>query len=400
MNLLIIPSWYPSQSHSLSGIFTKEQAIAIAQHPEINVFVSIWGHHDSYLNFKKPNVLLKSLSWRINNPHQTIIDTKGIFEVLSPKLHWSNRIIGGGYKQLIASNVKNVLAVKKRFGSVDVIHAHVSYPAGIIAKIISEEFNIPYVLTEHMSPFPLKTFLKNNKPIKEVELAFNSASESVAVSNSLAKTISSYGFGYPKIIPNIINEKKFFPNPVKRDSKKKIIFLTLGGFNEQKGIDILLKAISLWMPPVNSCEFWIAGDEDKNNFYKNLATKLGVNKYINWMGIISRNKVPELFRKADIYVLPSRHETFGVVCLEAIASGMPVISTKCGGPEDIINDINGMLINANDPKELAIALKKMAKNITSFSPAEIRQDFETRFSTKTTVETLEKIYKAAKSNKI
>lgn len=400
MNLLIIPSWYPSKTHPLSGIFTKEQGIAISKHTEINVFISKWGHHDSYLNLRKPSSLLKSLLWRIKNYKQSFNNIDGVYEVMSPKIHWSHRILGGGYKQLVKPNIKNLTAIEKRFGKIDLIHAHVSYPAGIIAKVISNKLKIPYILTEHMSPFPFKTLLKNNKPIKEIELAFKFADRSIAVSNALSKKISSYDLKCSDIVSNLIDEEKFFPNRSKKTSRKKLTYLTLGGFNEQKGIDILLEAISLWMPEVGSCEFIIGGGIDKDGVYKNLAKDLGVDVYINWAGIVERHKVPNLFRNSDVYVLPSRHETFGVVCLEAIASGIPVIASRCGGPEDIINDINGMLINPNDPKELAFALEKISKSVKTFSRAEIRKDFEKRFSTKTTVKTLEKIYKATRSKNI
>jgi len=122
-------------------------------------------------------------------------------------------------KRIYTSIKKTVERVLDKFGKIDIIHAQVSYPAGFIAYKISKEFNIPYVLTEHMSPFPFKSLLKANKPIDEIITAFQNANRTIAVSRALCNHIKSFGLTCTDVVPNLVDESKFYL------SYKKIIYL-------------------------------------------------------------------------------------------------------------------------------------------------------------------------------
>ena len=160
----------------------------------------------------------------------------------------------------------------------------------------------------------------------------------------------------------------------------------------EKGIDDLLNAIELWMPDENSIQFIIAGDGEFLPFYKNLAIKKNIDKYIIWSGYINRTDAPILFNSCNAFVLPSKHETFGVVYAEAIACGLPIIATKCGGPESIINKQNGILVNIGDSIEIKNALINIYSNYHNYSKEKIRQNFLENFSQKNVVEKLLDIY--------
>ena len=99
------------------------------------------------------------------------------------------------------------------------------------------------------------------------------------------------------------------------------------------------------------------------------------------------------FNKCDIFVLPSRHESFGIVYIEALAMGRPIIATKCGGPEMIVNDLNGLLINTDNIDSLSKAIIYMYHNYQKYSNEIIREDFMHRFSKESTVQKYKKIYK-------
>ena len=90
--------------------------------------------------------------------------------------------------------------------------------------------------------------------------------------------------------------------------------------------------------------------------------------------------------------MPSHHETFGIVYVEALASGKPVIATRCGGPEDIVNSSNGLLIEKGNPAELANAMEWMYNNWSNFNPTNIRKDFEQRFSQKQVCRQIANLY--------
>ena len=122
------------------------------------------------------------------------------------------------------------------------------------------------------------------------------------------------------------------------------------------------------------------------------AQALGLADRVRWLGPVSRVQAPKLFTDCHIYVMPSRHETFGVVYAEAIASGKPIIVTRCGGPEFIVNATNGVLVDVGNVPALSQAMQTMAAHWADYSPQAIRQDFEQRFSRAAVVRQLRALY--------
>lgn len=391
MNLFIIPSWYPNSRQLIAGIFTQEQAEAVADlATDVRVIVSTWGHDAGTVPVSSPRKILATLQWYFTQDSNQLIEQQGVYEVLNPALSWTRRLPFGGASQLIAANRKNLKLATARFGKMDLIHAHVSYPGGYIASILGREFDIPYVLTEHMGPFPFPSLMRQGRPLPEIDQAFAFAKATIAVSPSLAKRIASFGYSKPCIIPNVVDERRFQTGI---PALNKRIFFTLCGLSDQKGIDHLLEAIALWNPPANRYEFRIGGDGPMRQVYQDMAGRLGVADRIRWLGPVSRDQGPQLFRDCHIYVMPSRHETFGVVYAEAIASGKPVIATHCGGPEFIVNKINGILIEVGDIPALAAAMKNLADTWEQYDPQAIRADFLTRFSRPVIVRQLVSLYR-------
>lgn len=392
MNLFILPSWYPNNTQALSGIFTQEQAQAIAALcPDIRVIVSTWGHDDGEVTMRNPWRAFKALNWRLQQKKNQVCQQQGVWEVFNPTLTWSLRLPLGGVDRLVRVNRRNLQLAIDRFGKIGLIHAHVSYPAGYIASILGPEFGIPYVLTEHMSPFPLPSLMKHGRPMHGVEQAFANASESIAVSPSLAKCIATFGYRGPVVIPNVVDETLFFPG---EPSKEKFVFFTLCSLSAQKGVDHLLEAIAKWDPPADRFEFRIGGDGILAAAYQAMANHLGIADRVRWLGSISREDASRQFQQCHIYVMPSRHETFGVVYAEAIASGKPIIATRCGGPESIVNSANGCLVEIGDIAGLSDTMQQLSAEWTQFDPLAIRQDFENRFSRPAVVAQLRLIYQS------
>jgi glycosyltransferase involved in cell wall biosynthesis len=390
MNIFIIPSWYPSESQPIGGIFTKEQAEAIADlQPNSNVIVSTWGHYDGEIPVRRPWNVIKVLNWYRKQPRYRTHQVNGVWEMFTPAISWSRQLPFGGARQLMAANRNNLRMALEQFKQIDIIHAHVSYPAGFIAAQLAKEFDIPYIITEHMSPFPFHSLMKKGKPIPEIAEAFAKASATVAVSPSLADRVASFGLTRPFVTPNIVDERRF---TVGNTRTEKFIFFTLCGLSEQKGIDHLLQAIALWNPPSDQFEFRIGGDGAKKSYYIEMSTKLGIADRVRWLGFISREIAPEEFKNCHAYVMPSRHETFGIVYAEAIACGKPIIATRCGGPESIVNEINGKLVEIGNVSELAKTMRWMAENHDQYKPQKIRHDFEQRFSRQAVVTQLTTLY--------
>jgi glycosyltransferase involved in cell wall biosynthesis len=391
VNVLIISSWYPSKANPLQGIFVQEQAEGLAEKfPDCNIIVSTWGQADGEISIRSPWNFWKKIVWRLGQTKDLISRTNGVWEIFNPALYWSHRLPFGGSDRLINAHRRNITLALKKFKKIDVIHAHVSFPAGYITSLLSQEFNIPFVLTEHMSPFPFKSLIQNGKPLPSISQAFQQADLTIAVSSSLAASISSYGYDKPIVLPNMVDENRF---SIGEPDSKKIVFFSLGGITKQKGINFLLEAISLWNPAAEHFEFRIGGDGPMLDSYKELADLLGVSDRVRWLGAVDREQAPNLFRECHIFVLPSIHETFGIVYAEALASGKPIIATRCGGPEDIVNSDNGLLVDVGDIAGLSEAMQELANHWKYYDPVKIRSDFEKRFSRRVVLTQLMEKYK-------
>jgi len=403
VNIFIIPSWYPSPVSPISGIFFKEQACYIGQlKPDWNISISVWGQGQYYIPARKPCYVLNILKrYYVNHGQQYRFSLESnVHEYYNIALEWTSKILKGNINEILRANCINIDSAIKDFGKIDIIHAHVSYPAGWIAMKLSEKYKIPYVITEHMGPFPFKQFLsKNGDLINIIREPLQKADKVIAVSPSLAERINSFGLAKPVYIPNVVNEEFFLPLPVKEghNAKSKFTFFTLGGMTPQKGIPDLIAAIKSFIARLSReeqsrVEFIIGGSGEEAERYRLLAEKMGVSQWIRWLGGIDRNEARYYFQHCDCFVLASHHETFGVVFAEAIACGKPVIATRCGGPECIVNESNGQLVEVGNIGQLSEALEHMYKLARYYNADIIREGFLQKFSRSAVVNQLEAVY--------
>jgi len=375
MNIFLIPSWYPTKNNPISGVFTKEQSLMISENSEITYFVSIVEQYPI-----SPKIFRKSFE-NLLHCFQAKTTTKVIsnrfIEHRESVLSWTALLFKGNFSSLLHKHkkyLKELLGINK----IDIIHAHVSYPAGYIAYLLSKEFDIPYIITEHMSPFPFPKYIKDKKIINELNISLYNASKIIAVSEDLKKDIEQYGFKNIEVIPNFIDETRYTIGDKIQNSK--FTFLTVGGMSEQKGIDTLLYAISLVQDEISSIEFRIVGDGIKLEEYKGLSKKLGIDYLVKFLGQKNRDETVKEFQNCDVFILPSRHESFGIVYIEALACGKPIVATKCGGPEFIVNSNNGLLVEIDNQEELAKAILDMHKNYKQYDKEKIREEFINKFS--------------------
>jgi glycosyltransferase involved in cell wall biosynthesis len=126
---------------------------------------------------------------------------------------------------------------------------------------------------------------------------------------------------------------------------------------QQKGVDILLKAMPLILKEHKVILLNIIGDGVRLDHYKTQAKQLGIEKSVNFRGFLPYDAMPAEYSVADLFILPSRRESFGLVLAEAMASSLPVISTTAGAiPEVVENGVTGILVPPEDPEKLANAV--------------------------------------------
>ena len=284
--------------------------------------------------------------------------------------------------------------VVRNWGMPDLIHAHVVYPAGCAAVRLGKQVALPVILTEHTGPFSI--YLNRPDQKRAVFGAMLGASRVLAVSPALAKEIhAAFPDVHVDVLGNVVMTRFFEPREGrgKRGGSSATAFLCVALFNRGKGVDDLLTASRLLLKDgLSSFEVWIGGDGIELPRLRRLAETLGLQGYCKFLGMLTRSEVRSWMRKTDVFVLPSLHETFGLVAGEAMACGKPVIATRCGGPEFVITSDTGVLVNRADPVGLAEAMKAFIVYGMSFDSEHIREQVKARFGEATFLQRVSAIY--------
>lgn len=390
MNIFLIPSWYPESKNYVQGIFIKEQFEALARfYKKDNFIISTNSKYN--LPFKKPGSAVRSF-WRYKKS-QGITQKEllsNLFEINNSALTWSEKL-KGEITMLIKSTLENFLYAKDKFGNMDLIHSHVSYPAGFIAMELKRRFNIPYVITEHMAPFPFKQFVSNGQISKKISDPIINSNRVIAVSSFLSNQIKSYINIDPVVIPNMVNENLFFiKDHIRR--KDKLKFLTVSSLIESKGIEDLMPGILKSIQKRPDTEFVIAGSGHLENFIIKFIERNNISDRVSLFSNPSREEVIHLFQDCDVFISPSRIESFGIVFIEAMACGKPVIAADSGGPADFVREFNGRLIPVNSPEKICEAIEFFVENISMFSAEKIREFIMENYSQKVLCREIMNVY--------
>jgi glycosyltransferase involved in cell wall biosynthesis len=127
-----------------------------------------------------------------------------------------------------------------------------------------------------------------------------------------------------------------------------------GSFIHKKGFDLLIRAFALVHDRYPGVDLILAGDGHEREACQKLAARLGLNGAATFLGRVDHARVPALLNGAELFVLPSRKEPFGIVVLEAMAVGKPLVAARVGGvPEFITHGENGLLVEPESPPALA-----------------------------------------------
>jgi len=233
----------------------------------------------------------------------------------------------------------------------------------------------------------------------------NKADYLISTSNYLTLEIQKYLHRSIEIdtIPWGVDLDKFYPESKQHDQE----ILKLGFAKKLHKIyapDIVLKAFKFASDRCNKkIILRIAGDGPMTSHLKNEAMKLGVANHIDWLGWLqTSNDLRKFYNSIDIFLMPSRRESFGVSAVEASASGLPVIASKFGGiPEIIINQENGLLVDPEDFEGLGKAIILLAENeeLRLKMGAKGRKYVKEKFDWNLSVDKMLKIYEKFKKEK-
>jgi glycosyltransferase involved in cell wall biosynthesis len=180
--------------------------------------------------------------------------------------------------------------------------------------------------------------------------------------------LKAVGISNVEVISNVINIERFKTN---KQSMNPFTIGFLGSMNSHnKGLDILLKACVELPFEYFIC---IGGTGKYLEYYRNLSREIEIENKCAFLGEILSSDIPSFYNDLSVFVLASKYETFGIVLVEAMASGIPVIATKCGGPNDIVNYSSGILVDTDNVDQLMNAIINIHDNYESYNSEEIKK---------------------------
>ncbi len=265
-------------------------------------------------------------------------------------------------------------AYKQDKGLPDVIHAHGRFlNAGALALAVKQQYGIPYAYTEHSTYYQRGIAPGGAKDI--LNAVINNAAAFITVSKSLLGHVERFlgrTIGSALVIPNVLDKVFEEKKPVKADDAQ-VIFTNVASLDQKKGIDVLISAFGKAFKGDPRYVLNICGDGHLKKELIALSSEIGIASCINFTGQKNKSEVRDLLGKSHVFVLSSRVETFGVVVIEALAQGCPVIATVSGGPEYIVNEDCGLLVDPDNVDALAGALQNMVEHYRSYNRDKIRQ---------------------------
>ena len=263
-------------------------------------------------------------------------------------------------------------------GRPDLVHAHSCLNAGVLALALNRRYGISFVLTEH-SVGPARPRWWERDLIKRV---IKRANRCIAVSPHLAALLEEH---YPgsswQYLPNVLGEAFLAAetSAAVPASELGFIFLCVARLSPEKGQALLLEGFAKAFSGSPEIRLRLVGDGPSLSDLKQLSRRLGVAAQVDFVGALSSARVRAEMQAADALVLASRFETFGVVVIEALACGLPVVCTASGGPDHLVEPSNGLLVRCGDAAALCEALLQMRCRAAVYDRAGIRVDAISRY---------------------
>lgn len=336
MKVLYISSWYPTPGNPNYGIFVKEHARAIkTTTADIRVLAVVVLRAEPYLKVS----------------HREYIDESGIrtFEIIIQSrlrdiiyhlVPLQNRIAYKYFKESI-----------EPYFSPDIIHSNVIFPAGIIGDYFAKKLKKPHIITEHWSK--IDGLLKKPYLSSLARKAYQRASMILPVSQFLKGNMLD-------LLPNLNPEKfKVVSNVISSETfkyKEKILheeeinFCAVATWvtkrKPDKKPELFIEALAeVQKSTSRKIRLTMVGGGNRVAELKNLCKQLNLNA--DFVGYQTKTQIADILQKTDFFVHASTIETFGVVIVEALMTGTPVVCSNVGGLPELIDKSNGVLCENN-----------------------------------------------------
>jgi len=221
----------------------------------------------------------------------------------------------------------------------------------------------------------------------------------VVVSQRLLESIEGNGLidrSKTRVIYNGVDIGRYpTARPILGD-RQEIVIGSLGNIRPAKAYDVLLKAARLVIDRKSGVRFVIGGEGKGRSLYRELKAlrgELKLEQQVSFRGFVEDTK--GFLSELDLFLLTSSSEGFSIATIEAMASGLPVVATRCGGPEEIIDDgIDGRLVTADDPPAIAQAVLELLDDppVAKKLAGQGQQKVKERYSMDTMIDSYQNLY--------
>lgn len=278
-------------------------------------------------------------------------------------------------------------------GAFDVIHAH-DWLVAYAAKTLKNSYDIPIVSTIHATESGRNTGIHDEvqRYINDTEWMLTYESTEVIVNSNYMKRELQSLFGLPfekiNVTPNGINVNMF--NGIERDydfrrqyalDNEKII-LFMGRLVYEKGVQHLISAMPKILNSYHDAKLVIAGKGGMIDELKAQVNAMGIGNKVYFTGYMDAKQVAKMYKCADVSVFPSTYEPFGIVALEAMLAGIPIVVSDIGGLNEIVeHGQNGMKSYAGNPNSLADSIlellynPQLCDNVVKKAKAQVKNEF-------------------------
>ncbi len=370
LKVLMIVSWYTPINEPLkTGVFHYEMALGLKKY--CNIETMIWWPFDTTLQEEK-NV-------EVTPDGITIIRSQN--KPIYSRFAFCNKV----FKE-----------IKKEFMP-DIIHAHCANQAGLLGYYISRKNGVKYCVTEHCPPEML--FLNNAIWKIALKKVYKNSVCNIAVSTYLKNALNRLmGANSFICIFNGVEITEYGKGGALYENGAVNALIVAQFYDEKiKGFQYLIPAIAQYNSENSKKVFLhICGDGEYKDLYERLAKELKIDNYIKFYGSCSKEMIYELIETVDFCISSSLYESAGVFIEESMVLGKPLLVTKSGGGDSLVNKQTAIVVEAGDTQALKNGIKSMVKRYTLFDTQLIKEYANKMFSMESVCAEQSRIYEKYK----
>ena len=384
-HIVFLARWYPHRYDPMFGLFVQRHAEAAALFNDITVVYCQQTSRDvsttPIINKQVVDASNNNSKFEIVRTLENNVDTIRVY-YKKPK----NKILS--LIRFYRANMKALKLCK----SPDLIHVHILTRLGVIAWIQKILHKTPYIITEHWSRYlpgnDFGGFLRK----MFTKIVVRNAETVTTVTENLAIAMKNHGLKNDNyiVLPNVVNLDMFHISE-RNNNPCKIIHISCFE-DKSKNISGLLE--SLKMIDENGIDFQctLIGEGMDLELMKEKAQNLQLINKVSFTGLLQGQELADELSSGDFLVLSSNYENMPVVILEALASGLPVVSTNVGGIKEMIDDTKGILVEPRNKKALAEAMIKMIETHKNYDANYLRNSVIEKYGYESVGRFLSRLY--------